>query len=205
MREKHALPASQDILRQNLFKLLLLLNIAAVLVGFWYYQDQLASTPLHLAIFVPDCPLYVLLAIPILLGFRNAAYSFLVSIGMLKYGLWTVFVLLFHWSAYSVPAMLPVTVIFIIGHIGMAFEGLVLLPKEKASLAILLVAIAWLLLNDVSDYFWGTVPPIPSEGMWLVAALTFAASLAFPLLFYFHPEKIRALAPVKFGRWLLQN
>ena len=194
-----------SILRARLFQAVLFLNIAAVLVGFWYYQDQLAATPLHLLVFVPDCPLYVLLAIPILLGFRNTAYSFLVSIGMFKYGLWTVFVLLFHWGAYSVPAALPVTVVFIIGHLGMALEGLALLPAKKAGAAVLILCIAWFLLNDVSDYFWGTVPPIPAGGMGLVAALTFAASFIIPLSFFFHSGKIRAFAPVKFGRWLFQN
>ena len=192
-------------LRSPLFIIVLLLNVAAVLTGLWYYSGQLAATPLPLLVFVPDCPLYVLLAIPILLGFRNAAYSFLVSIGMFKYGLWTVFVLLFHWGAYSVPAMLPVTLIFIVGHVGMALEGLVLLPKEKVALIVLIAAVAWFLLNDVSDYFWGTVPPIPQDGMGLVAALTFAASLAIPLLFYICYEKIRSLAPVRFGRWIIEN
>ena len=97
----------------------MLLNVAAVIVGFYFYSDQLAATPPQLLIFVPDCPLFVFLSLLIILGIvRNDIFSFLVSAGMVKYGLWTVFVLLFHWGAYSVPAALPVTVVFIIGHLG---------------------------------------------------------------------------------------
>lgn len=185
---------------------MLLLNIAAVFAGAYYYQDQLTSTPLPLLIFVPDCPLYVLLAIPILLGaIRNQAYSFFVSIGMFKYGLWTVFVLFFHWSAYAAPSALAITLVFILGHIGMALEGLALLPKGKAGIAVLAACLAWFLLNDVSDYFWGTVPPIPTANLSTVALLTFAASLLLPLAFFLWPEKIRNAAPVAFFRRIIQN
>jgi len=193
-------------LRKHLLNILILLNIAAVFTGAWYYWDQLSVTPLHLLIFVPDCPLYVLLALPILLKLiKNNAYAFIVSIGMVKYGLWTVFVLLFHWNAYSVPSVLPVTIVFLLGHIGMALEGAVLLPKKRVSAAVLLLALAWFLFNDYADYVIGTVPPIPIDGMQLVAALTVAASIIIPLAFYFYSEKIRNFVPIKLGRWLIQN
>lgn len=192
--------------RENLFRILFLLNIAGVLAGAWYYADQISSTPLALLMFVPDCPLYVLLAIPILAKrIKNDVYSFLVSIGMAKYGLWTVFVLLFHWSAYSHPAYLLVTLIFIVGHTGMVLEGAALLPKKKVGFAIALAALAWFLLNDVADYFWGTVPPIPTNGLELVCNLTFAASFVFTLGFFLFPEKVRGFAPVKMFRWIIQN
>ena len=192
--------------RQNLFKLLLLLNIAAVLVGFWYYSDQLLATPLPLFPFVPDCPLYVLLAIPVLLKMvKSDWFSFLTSVGMAKYGLWTVFVLLFHSQAYFSPEMASVSIIFIFGHAGMVLEGLALLPKKRVGTAVLLLAIGWFLLNDISDYFWGTVPAIPTTGMELVRNLTIAASLVLPLALFLYAEKLRPLAPVKFFRWLIGN
>ena len=190
--------------RENLFRVLFLLNVAGVLAGAWYYWGQLSSTPLVLLIFVPDCPLYVLLALPILAKLiRNDAYSFLVSIGMAKYGLWTVFILLFHWNAYSLPAYLPITLIFIVGHIGMVLEGCALLPKKKIGAAVTLLALGWFLLNDVSDYFGGTVPPIPRQGMGLVQNLTFAASIIFTLGFFLFAEKVRAFSPVRFFRKII--
>jgi uncharacterized membrane protein YpjA len=192
--------------RKPLFSLLLLLLVAAVLVGFWYYWEQLLATAPALLVFVPDCPLYVLLAIPIALGaVRSTAYSFLVALGMFKYGLWTVFVLLFHWNAYSAFNSLPITLIFIIGHIGMALLGAALLPKKKIAATAMLLILAWLLLNDISDYAWGTVPPIPKAGLELVAALTFLASIVFTVLFFVQPEKVRNFPPVAFFREIIGN
>ena len=193
-------------LREPLFKLVILLNIAAVFTGLWYYWGQLAATPLQLLIFVPDCPLYVLLAIPILLKWvKNDIYSFLVSIGMVKYGLWTVFALLYNWEFYFLPEFLLVTIIFIIGHLGMALEGAVILPKKRIGALALAIILAWFLLNDYADYFLGTRPLIPENGINFVRDLTIAASFTITLGFYFYGEKVRELLPVKFGRWLIKN
>ncbi len=190
--------------RQPLFQLLLLLNIAAVFTGLWYYWDQLSATPLLLAIFVPDCPLYVLLFVLVMAGIvKSDAFSFLASVGMAKYGLWTVFVLLFHWGAYSLPTILPITIIFIIGHTGMALEGMAILPKKKVGLLVLALALAWFLLNDYADYFLGTRPPIPADGIELVRNLTIAASLILTLGFCFYAEKVRSWPPVRLFRWII--
>jgi len=187
------------------FRLLLLLSVAAVLIGFWYYAGQLAATPLPLLIFVPDCPLYVLLALPILLGLiRSPPYSFLVSIGMFKYGLWTVFVLLFY-SEYWQASQLWITIPFIIGHVGMALLGAAILPKKRVAFGIFAIVLLWFLLNDYSDYFLGAIPPIPAHDLGLVRDLTIAASIAFTLAFYFFNKQIRELAPVKFFRSAIQN
>lgn len=192
--------------QKNLFRLLLILSIAAVFAGAYYYYDQLAATPLALLMFVPDCPLYVLLTLPILARrIKNDFYSFLVAVGMAKYGAWTVFVLLFHWGAYSTPANLPITITFIIGHTGMALLGAALLPKKRIPLVIMFFMLAWFLLNDFADYFLGTRPPIPAAGIDFVRDLTIAASFAFTLGFYFHREKVRSFAPVKFFRELIGN
>jgi uncharacterized membrane protein YpjA len=190
---------------KKLFLLLCLLMCAAVFIGFGYYFDQLAFTPLLLWIFVPDCPLYVLLTLPILAKkIRSDAYSFLVSIGMFKYGLWTVFVLLFY-SEYWQPSQIWITVPFIIGHIGMALLGAALLPKKKVAASIALVVLAWFLLNDYADYFLGTRPLIPSHDISLIRDLTIAASIILTLGFFLYAEKIRSFAPVKFFREVIQN
>ena len=192
--------------RDFLFKLLLFLNIVAVFAGLYYYYDQLYDTPLYFYLFVPDCPLYVFLAIPMLLKLvKNDAFSFLVAIGMAKYGLWTVFVLLFHWQAYFVPSLLWVSAAFVIGHMGMAAEGAALLPKKKVAASVALLALGWFLFNDIADYSWGLHPRIPLEGIELVAALTFAASIALTLAFYFYPEKIRKLPVVGFFGKIIGN
>ena len=169
---------------KDLFIPLILVNILGVLAGAYYYADQLAATPVSLLIFVPDCPLYVLLFIPIALGLvKNRECRFLVSVGMVKYGLWTVFVLLYHSDAYFQPAILATTLVFITGHIGMAAEGVSALPKKRIGALALAATICWFLLNDYADYSLGTVPPIPTAGLGLVAILTVASSIIIPLLF----------------------
>ena len=176
-----------------------------MLAGAYYYWDQMAATPLLLLIFVPDCPLYVLLTLPILARrIKSNAYSFLVSIGMFKYGLWTVFVLLFY-SEYWSPSQLWITIPFIIGHIGMTLLGAALLPKKKVAASIALVVLLWFLLNDYSDYFLGTIPPIPTHDLSLVRDLTIAASIIVTLAFFLYAEKIRNFPPVKFFRRIIGN
>lgn len=187
-----------EIKLRDLFLPLVLINIAAVLTGIYFYTDQLAGTAPQLLLFVPDCPLFVFLALLILLGIiRNGAFSFFVSAGMVKYGLWTVFALLYHWDYYSQPFFFWTTVIFILGHIGMALEGLALLPGRRAGIAALALTIIVFLASDYSDYWLGTVPSIPQAGMGLVRNLTIAASIALPLLLFAYKEKIGKLPLVR--------
>jgi len=192
--------------RKLLFWLLVLLNMLAVLAGIWYYQWQIAETPLPLLFFVPDCPLYVFLSLLVILrAVKSDAFSFIVSCGMVKYGLWTVFALIFHSGAYFSEGMLLVSSLFVIGHIGMALEGLALLPEKKAGAAILLAAIGWFLLNDFADYALGTVPRIPAEGIGMVAALTIAGSLAIPVLLWAYQRKVAKTSPVKWLRKIVES
>ena len=187
----------------KLFLIAIFLNVSAVIIGGYFYLDQLAATPWHLIVFVPDCPFYVFLALLIILGMvRNEIFSFIVSIGMVKYGLWTVFVLLFHWNFYSQPLLFWTTVLFILGHFGMASEGIALLPKKPARLALAL-ALAWFLLNDVSDYIWGTVPSLPPGGLETVRNLTFASSIVLPLVLFLYASKICGLLPIAWLRSVL--
>lgn len=195
-----------QISRHALFLPLLLLCIAGVFIGFWYYQTQLSATSLPLLIFVPDCPLYVLLTLPLLLGLiRSSSFSFLVAIGMAKYGLWTVFVLLFHSSYYFQQDFLPITIVFIIGHTGMAILGCALLSKKRVGVGAFSLSLAWFLLNDFADYFVGTVPPIPLSGMEAVKYLTIAASIAITFAFFVYNQKIRNLPVVKTFREIIGN
>lgn len=191
-------------LHRALFCIAVLLNIIAVFAGIYFYLDQIAATPLSLLLFVPDCPLYVFLALLIILGaVKNDIFSFIVSIGMVKYGLWTVFALLFHSGYYFAPGMLAVSAIFVLGHLGMALEGLALLPAKKIGAPALVLAIGWFLANDFSDYFIGTVPRIPQEGMASVQAITIASSILLPLALFLLAGKIRGNALVAWLRGIL--
>ena len=188
--------------KKELFCLLVFLNLCAVFAGTWYYREQLLATPHQLLPFVPDCPLFVLFALLIVLRLmKNDAFSFFVSCGMVKYGLWTVFVLLFHFEAYSLA--LPITLIFVIGHLGMALEGLALLPARRVGFGAFAITILLFLINDYADYTLGAVPPIPPQGMELVAVLTIAASLTIPLLLWKGAKSARRFPAVPFLRGII--
>ncbi|MFA6907199.1 MAG: DUF1405 domain-containing protein [Candidatus Micrarchaeia archaeon] len=168
-----------------LFLIAISLNLLAIYFGANVYADQFALHPPYLAIFVPDCPLYAFLALLIILGaVKNDLFSFIVSIGMVKYGLWTVFVLFFHSGYYFAPGLFNISAIFVLGHIGMALEGLALLPKKQLALPALALAMGWFLLNDFSDYFLGTVPLIPPGGLDTLRNLTIASSILLPLAIF---------------------
>ena len=189
-----------------LFWTAIFLNAMGILAGAYVYADQIAMHPLYLALFVPDCPLYVFLSLLIIFGIiRNEFFSFIVSIGMVKYGLWTVFVLFFHSSYYFAPGMLAISVIFVVGHMGMALEGLALLPQKKITLVMLVLAAGWFLLNDYSDYFLGTVPSLPPGGLAFVGGITIASSILLPLAFFTLAGRIRENALVAWLRGVLFN
>ena len=193
-------------LRRALFYIAICLNLLAIYFGYAVYADQFALHSPYLAIFVPDCPLYVFLALLIIFGIvKNDLFSFIVSIGMVKYGLWTIFVLFFHSSYYFSPDMFSMSVIFVLGHIGMALEGLALLPKKKLALPALALAIIWFLINDFSDYFLRTVPLIPQGGMEAVGGITISSSVALPLVLFAFAEKIRNCAIVAWLRGILSR
>ncbi|MCX6771853.1 MAG: DUF1405 domain-containing protein [Candidatus Micrarchaeota archaeon] len=189
-----------------LFWMAILLNALGVLIGASVYAGQFALHPAYLAIFVPDCPLYVFLALLIIFGIiRNDIFAFIVSVGMVKYGLWTVFILLFHSSYYFAPGLLPVSIVFIFGHIGMAAEGLAIMPKGKITLAALALAICWFLLNDYSDYWLGTMPLIPPGGLATLRDLTIASSILLPLALFALAGRIRENALVAWLRGILMR
>lgn len=191
-------------LHPALFWAAIILNVLGMMFGAFVYADQFALHPAYLSIFVPDCPLYVFLSLLIIFGIiKNDIFSFIVSIGMVKYGLWTVFVLFFHSSYYFAPDMLAITVIFVIGHLGMALEGLALLPKKPLAISALALASGWFLLNDYSDYFLGTVPSLPPGGLAFIGGITFVSSILFPLAIFTLADRIRKNALVAWLRGIL--
>ena len=163
-----------------LANLLIAANIIAFFYGVYYYGDQLSQTNPLLWILVIDCPLQALLfAIVLTLADAGKDPGLLVpftAVGSIKYGLWTMFVILFQADYFLVGAAALLYVGLFIAHIGQFLEGLFLSGIEKigpkAAIGILLLY----LLNDYSDYVWNTHPFIPDTGLGTVAAVTVALS-----------------------------
>jgi len=165
-----------------LFLLVLMLNVAAVLIGLWFYSAQLLSSSLLLWLFIPDCPLYVFLCILMLLGkIKSETLNLIIAASTLKYGLWTILVLFFYGTYYFSPADILMYSIFMLGHIGMAAQGFLLLPKETPKAAIFLL-LAWFLLNDFADYALGAHPSVPIAHVRQIALFTLALSFSIAVL-----------------------
>ncbi len=157
--------------------IILLLVIIANLIGayfgfFVYYADQIAATPLPLLVFVADCPLAVLLVAASLflvwIGKKNDFLSFLASAYALKYGIWTVVVILYFNQIYFAPAYWELYAIMLVTHFGMMLESFALVGKIEVKTEYLLIVLAWFLLNDYMDYFWGLKPwTVPNDALLL--------------------------------------
>lgn len=143
-----------------IISLIILVDLAGIYYGYYYYSEQLASTPLYLWIFVPDCPFYVMLftiaLVLTIFGFDNRLFNYISAVGMMKYGVWTLLaLLLFGDYFFSNPFFLQSAVLFIL-HIGMFAEGPLLIPR-KVERKYLFLGLGWFLLNDYVDYFYGYV------------------------------------------------
>lgn len=171
-----------------LLSLLVSANLVGTLIGVIYYMSQLLSTSPLLWVFVPDCPLYTgLFAFLILLaiaGVKSDLFGFLVSVGLMKYGAWTLFVLAFYsnyFFSFATYIWLQSTILFIL-HIGMMLEGFIL-PFKKVTALQMVVVLAWFFINDFLDYFGPSVHPYLPQGNPLPAtAFALLSTFAFTLL-----------------------
>jgi uncharacterized membrane protein YpjA len=171
----------------NLAKSILAINLIGMLYGFYYYIPKLQQTGPALWPLVPDSPVSILFFILVFIGvWRGEFASFFASAWLIKYGLWTVFVMLFHSKYYMSPEYFAGSwLLYIIPHIFMAVEAvLIMKPKIQPLHAIAVLAI--FLVNDFSDYIIGTRPLIPEENLNIVAAsAVFLSLFAFGFLFFF--------------------
>lgn len=173
--------------------LLIIINLLGTLLGFFYYKEQIfASSPLYW-LFIPDCPIYTLLfalsSLFALYSFRPCLFNYITSVGLLKYGFWTVFVILFYHSTFLTGEHALFYTILLFLHIGMGVEGLLIIPK-KIKKEFLILTISWFLLNDFFDYGIGTYPStLPPYGIEVVAGITFLSSIFFSFAVYYLAKK----------------
>ncbi len=170
---------------------IIIANLLGVAYGFYYYAPQLASTPNWLWLFVADSPISVALAAAFftlaLLGKKNNLVTQLAVIANIKYGAWTVFVLLYYADYFFSPTNALLYAIMFATHAAMVVQGAFIASFASASrvTTATALALAWFLTNDVFDYLlFNThtrVPETPEKlavTALVALALTLAATLA---------------------------
>lgn len=159
---------------------LIVINLLAVVYGFYWYKDQLATSPVLAWIIIADSPLsclYLAVAqIAFLRGKRAPLFEGLGYLGMMVYGLWTTFVL----ALYGVlgGSLLLIDWLLILGHVGMFLEGLFFLIGRGTKYWAVGVATGWFLFDHWLDYTRGFYPAFPNpERLVFVRNVTVVGTL----------------------------
>lgn len=157
---------------------LVAVDVVGFLAGMYFYWPQMLGTNPLLWLFIPDCPLYVLLAALLYLRVLDGGLlRFVTAVGLLKYGLWTLFALL-SFSTYYFSTFMGL--VLVIEHIGMAAQFFLLVRAQDTKFV--LPATVWFLFNDLVDYSLGAHPLLPAGDLNGVMIFSVLSSLAVPLL-----------------------
>jgi uncharacterized membrane protein YpjA len=173
-----------------LLALVMVVNLFGVVFGFYYYQDFLASSPLWAMPFIPDSPLstflFALSIFLLLIGRKSDVLTALASVYVMKYGLWTMFVILYYSYYFLSPALADYYWLMFVLHFGMVIEPVLILHTIRRRRRVFFVPLAWLLLNDIIDYLWDTNPlvqfSLPDLG--LVGLLSAAGTIILSFIVY---------------------
>jgi len=177
------------------FWLLLTGNIIGTMYGFIsYYGRQIMETPFLLRIFVPDCPMHSLwFAVALVfLKYRKKVdlFFYLGVVGGLKYGFWTMFVLIRHYKFYFGIDFIQYLMIFI-GHAFLFTEQFIFAGKFRVKNSYLLAGLCWFIMNDISDYYLGTHPYLPQGSLGFMKTATIVMSLSFSWLAFYLFKRLK--------------
>ncbi|MBL4954150.1 DUF1405 domain-containing protein [Neobacillus sp. YIM B02564] len=139
---------------------LLIINIAGTVYGYYWYGWQLKETSAIFLPFVPDSPTASLFFVFVLIAFllkRNwPLLEALAIVTLFKYGIWAV---VMNILVYFVQDELdPVGFMLIFSHFAMAVEGVLFAPFYRFKWWHLIITAIWTLHNDVIDYVFFMMP-----------------------------------------------
>jgi uncharacterized membrane protein YpjA len=171
---------------QNWFLITLaVVNLLGSIYGYYWYREQLASTPLIWWPFTPDSPLATtLFGLALLLALYRRESGLLrvvAAAAVIKYGLWAVVIISDYWLSGA-----PVTLVeagLWLSHLGMMVEGFLFLRHWPVAPWQLALVVLWLGINDFVDYSLGMHPYLFSPGQESLALVT-AAGLSLALSIY---------------------
>ncbi len=139
-------------------------NLVGAAYGFYWYEVQLALTPLVYWVFTPDCPEFAMLFAVVLIfrlyGRRLYDFEVPVFFGLIKYGTWTIFTIALYFMASGNIAELDEWML-LISHVGMAAEGILYFKYLRLNKLNISVSLAWFALSDYMDYVVGVYPYLP--------------------------------------------
>ncbi len=150
-------PQAVEDLGLRLVWVVVAINLAGTAFGFWYYQSQLAETPIAMWIFVPDSPLATLFiagAFALWAVDRHSdTLAALAFFGNIKLGLWTPWVLVVFaedFLAFTPPAMYA---FLLVSHLAMVVQAFVLHRITDFPVRAVAIALAWYTIDLTVDYF----------------------------------------------------
>lgn len=170
--------------------ILILANCLAILVGLRFYVqgDQLVENSAALWPVIVDSPLsvvwvtfslFALSGAGSMAGYRHSWFHDLVDtlafVSLVKYGLWTAVAVNLFFGAYFPAPWAYFGILFT--HLVMVGEAFLLPYYARTSKPALAVALAWLLVNDVADYWFGLAPRLRVEEVGPLPAITVGLSL----------------------------
>jgi len=171
---------------KSLIFLIAIANLVGFAYGIYYYSDQLSEWSPLFWVLIIDCPLQALfvgiafLTFISVSGKKGPVFEFftkLTSVGAIKYGIWTMFVILFYSSYFLAGEDWGMYSVLFFAHLGLLIEGLLLAGAYKIDFKDIALIGLFYLINDYSDYAIGTHPLIPNENIGLIAAFTVALTL----------------------------
>lgn len=151
-------------------KILLAINLPGSLAGFLWYKNQLAATPMYYWLFVPDSPASSSLFTLVLILFLTvkkppSLLQLLACLGVIKYGVWAMAVLISYWLMGGTMTALDVAMW--LSHLGMAVEGWVFLRVLKTPQWEAIFSWIWMYLHDFMDYYLKLHPYLPKENLFI--------------------------------------
>lgn len=182
--------------------LLVVGNIIGAVFGFtWWYGAQLKQAPWYLWLFTAPSPMYALFfvisAILILIKVKDSVwislFYFITSVGLIKYGIWTII----FWLTFSGAKELGMLMIawLAFSHGMMALESSLLFHKiqlKKYRIPFVLVTLAFFLLNDYLNYTGPTMMTKIAIPSWSIASTTaITLTILSPFIVYIAAKKVR--------------
>jgi uncharacterized membrane protein YpjA len=177
--------------------ILLIVNFVGTIYAYWWYKEQLAITPTHFYIFVPDSPTASLFFVFVLIMFlfkKNwPLMEAFAAVTLIKYGVWAVAM---NIAAGVAGATLTwENYMLIASHLGMAVQALLFAPYFRIKMWHLVVVSVWTLHNDIIDYVFMMHPWVSRtlvDYIPHIGYFTFWLSIvSISLVYYFAVRKDR--------------